>query len=152
MPAKDLASGPSAVRSMAQNALFSAGIGVALIFLMFVGRQEIWGWRLLLYGAVCGAAISLSCRLLDRAVGEPILCRTRAPRKVVKAAVYLVGGEIGFVTATLATRALGVMPFRFGNDDWRVSLMINGGAAISIGLAFSSFAALQKRLRESIER
>jgi serine phosphatase RsbU (regulator of sigma subunit) len=140
------------MRSMAQNALFSAGIGVALVFLMFVGRQEVWGWRLVLYGAACGAAISLSCRLLDRAIGEPILRRTGAPRRAVKAALYLVGGEIGFVIATLATRAFGVMPFHFGKGDWRFSLMINGGAAISIGLAFSSFAALQKRLRESIER
>ena len=152
MPSNATAGGPVSFRSMAQNALFSAGIGIALIFLMFVGRQEVWGWRLLLYGAACGAAISLSCRLLDRTIGEPILCRTRAPRRAVKAAVYLVGGEIGFVTATLVMRALGVMPFHFGKSDWRVSLMINGGAAISIGLAFSSFAALQKRLRESIER
>jgi sigma-B regulation protein RsbU (phosphoserine phosphatase) len=44
------------------------------------------------------------------------------------------------------------MPFTLEARDLEIALLINGAAAIVIGLLFSSFAALQRRLRESVER
>jgi len=129
----------------------SALVGAAVVFLMFVGRRELWGWRLLAYGGACGLAIYGSCHAIE-VIFVRRFHRDGPPPKFVRALLYLAGGEIGFLVATLATRAAGLVAFRMDARDLEIALLINGAAAIVIGLLFSSFAALQRRLRESVER
>ena len=62
----------SAVVAAARNGLISIVIGMAFVFVIFVGRQEFWGWRLLLWGAVTGLAVYSFSHLLNAAVGERI--------------------------------------------------------------------------------
>ncbi len=134
-----------------RRASVSALVGAAIVSLMFVGRRGLWGWRLLAYGGACGLAIYGSCHAIERIVTRRLYLGG-APPRWVRALFYLVGGEIGFLVATLATHAAGLMAFTMDARDLEIALLINGAAAIVIGLLFSSFAALQRRLRESVER
>ena len=137
---------------VARGAAISIAVGEAVVFLMFVGREELWGWRLALYGALAGVAIYGSCHSLEEALGDRIRRRRLAPGGLVRVLLYLAGGWIGFLAATAVMQGLGLMPFRLDAHDLRIALLINGALAIAIGLLFSSFAALQRRLRESVER
>jgi hypothetical protein len=132
--------------------LVSALIGISVVFLMFVGREELWGWRLALFGASIGVSIHGTCHVLGWALEERLCTGLRFPRKGVRVVLYLVGGEIGFFAATLVLSTTRLMPFSLRPRDLGLALLINGGMAIAIGLAFSSYAALQRRLRESIEK
>ena len=40
----------TAASSLARHAATAMSIGLAIVFLVFAPRQEIWGWRLALYG------------------------------------------------------------------------------------------------------
>ena len=142
----------SEVAARVRRAAVSMIVGMAIVFLMFVSRPEIWSWRLFVYGATIGLAIFASCRGLDVAFGGRLFRPRGSAANLVRAAGYLAGGEIGFLAATIVLSGLGLMPFRFDVSDLRLALLINGAAAMVIGVLFSSYAALQRRLRESIER
>jgi serine phosphatase RsbU (regulator of sigma subunit) len=105
----------------------------------------------MVYGSACGLAIYGSCHLIE-VTAVRRLYRDRTPPKAVRALFYLVGGEVGYLVATVVLHAAGLMPFTLEARDLEIALLINGAAAIVIGLLFSSFAALQRRLRESVER
>ena len=136
----------------ARAPLFSMLVGVALAFLIFVGRQEIWSWRLALYGATAGAMIGIFCQLLDRLVGDRLRRRRFLPDKLVGVPLYFVGGCAGILTATAAMQALGLMPFKMRGADLRFTLLLTGGVAIVIGLLFYSFGIMRRKLRDSIVR
>lgn len=127
-------------------------IGVALIFLVFVPREEVWGWRLALYGALVGLAIYTSCRLLHVTVGERIRRLQLLPDTIIIVPLYFLGGCVGLLAATALMRAVGLMPFHLSGRDLMLGLVINGGIAIVLGLIFYSFGAMRERLRESVER
>ena len=130
----------------------SAALGVAVVFLTTISRRELWGGKLLLFGAAVGFTIYVFCHFLDNAVGDRIRRRKIFPDRLVGVPIYFVGGCLGILAATLALQALGLMPFRMDAGDLRISLLISGGVAIAGGLAFYTFGVMRGRLRESIVR
>jgi len=138
----------AAVRSTA----VSAFIGVVVVFLTTISRRELWGGRLLLYGAAVGFMIYVFCHVLDNAVGDRIRLWRIAPDKWVGVPIYFVGGCLGVLAATLLLQAAGLMPFQMDASDVRISLLISGGIAIVGGLLFYSFGVMRTRLRDSIIR
>ena len=142
----------SAVVAIARNAVISMLIGVAFVFLVFVNRQEVWGWRLLLWGGLGGVTVYAFCHSLDRVVGGRIRAWRLVPDKAVGVPLYFVGGSAGFLATSAVLKAFGLMPFELGGGDLRQALLISGGISIIVGLLFYSSAVMRRRLQESIER
>lgn len=135
-----------------RNALISASIGVAFFFLMLVGREELWSWRLALYGAMGGLATYVFSHSLDIAVGDRIRRRQLVSDKLVGIPLYFVAGIAAFALTTAVLRALDIMPFRLSGRDARFLVLGSGAISIVVGLLFYTFHVMRQRLRESIER
>jgi len=135
-----------------RNAAISMSIGVAFFFLIFIVRQELWGFRLALYGAAGGLATYVFSHSLDVVVGDRIRRRHLIADKLVGVPLYFVAGIAAFVLTTAVMKALGVMPFHLAGRDLWLALVISGAVSIVAGLLFYSFHIMRQRLRESIER
>jgi len=136
----------------ARSTIVSVFIGVAVVFLTTISKHELWGGRLLLYGALVGFTVYVFCHVLDNAVGDRIRRRKIVPDKLVGVPIYFVGGSLGVLTATFLLNAAGLMPFTMDARDLRIALLISGGIAIAAGLLFYTFGVMRTRLRESIIR
>ncbi len=150
--AEALASRREVVEGVARKVAISTAGGVAFMFLMFVGRREVWGWRLALYGALAGLAIHATCHALDVTVGERLRRPQLVPDRLVGVPLYFVGGCVGGIAATAVLEAAGLMPFALSAGDLLIAASISGGIAIVFGLLFYSFEVMHRRLRESVER
>ena len=137
---------------MLQRSLISAFIGITMVFLATFDVSLSMRVRLLAYGALGGFFINLSCYALARMYGPWIARRTPRYERTLLAALYFVGGCLGFALATLVALAVSLVPIR----TIRVLLpyfgLISGGVAIAVGLIFYTFGVLQDRLRESVAR
>jgi len=135
-----------------RNAAISMLIGVAFLFLIFIVRQELWGFRLAIYGAVTGLVTYVFSHSLDVAIGDRIRRRHLIADKLVGVPIYFAAGISAVVVTTAAMEALGVMPFHLTRRDLGVALVISGVVSVVVGLLFYSFHIMGQRLRESIER
>jgi len=140
------------VGTFARTVAISTLAGVLFLFLIFFVRQEFWGWRLALYGALGGFAAPLFCRFLDSTIGGWTRRRGFLPDRIVRVVLYFIGGCAALLSSTALLSGVGLMPFRLGGGDLRMAVLISGGVAIVLGLLFYSFDAMGKRLRESVER
>jgi len=152
MSMADSASRRTSMVEIGRNAAISMSIGVAFFFLIFIVRQELWGFRLALYGAAGGLATYVFSHSLAVAVGDRIRRRHLIADKLVGVPLYFVAGIAAFVLTTAAMKALGVMPFHLAGRDLWLALVISGAVSIVVGLLFYSFHIMRQRLRESIER
>ena len=143
-------SAPKASEAFREAALSSL-IGVGVIFLIFFSRPDRFGWRLALYGALCGLSIFLCCRALFALVGERMR-RLGLPRPPVAAVVFFIGGAVGWGLASLAAQAVGLTRIDFSARDIGLALGIGGSMGLAFGLVFFFFGVLQERLRESVAR
>jgi len=143
---------PASFRDLAGKLLVSVGVGMAFVFMMFIGRREMWSGRLALYGALGGLAIHSFSHALDATIGDRVRRRGLLPDRLVGVPLYFLGGCLGALTVTLLMRALDLLPFRMSGDDLLLSLVISGGVAIVAGLLFYTFNAMQVRLSESVVR
>ena len=135
-----------------RNAASSTLIGIAILFLMFVGRQQFWSWRLALFGGLGGLLAYAFSHGLDHTVGDRIRRRDIVPANLVGVPLYLVAGCIAVLLATTILKALDLMPFDFGPQDYKIGLGVAGTISIVVGLLFYSSHVLRERLRESVER
>jgi stage II sporulation SpoE-like protein len=135
-----------------RRAATAMAIGVALLFLIFVPRPEIWGWRLALFGALVGLAIYVACKWLDQTVGDFARRRQLLPGMFVAVPLYFLGGCLGLLAAASILRAARLMPFRLSGRDLVLVVLINGAISIVIGLLFHFFGRMQDQLRRSVER
>lgn len=142
----------ASVREIVRNALISSLIGVALFFLMFIGRQDFWGWRLAVYGAFAGLVTYAFSHALDVAVGDRVRRRQLIPDKLVGVPLYFIAGICAFLAVTAVMRAARIMPFHMSMDDLWLALVFSGAISIVMGLLFYSFYVMRERLRESIAR
>lgn len=140
------------IGAFARTLAISTLAGVLFLFLVFFIRQEFWGWRLALYGALGGLAAAVFCRLLDSTIGNWIRPRRFLPDRLIRVLLYFIGGCAALLTATAVLKAVGLMPFRLTGADLRMAMLISGGVAIVLGLLFYTFDAMGRRLRESVER
>ena len=127
-------------------------IGVVSFFLIFIVRQDVWSYRLALFGATVGLAAYAFSYSLDVAVGDRIRRRQLMPDKLVGVPIYFVAGVGALVATTAVMKALGLMPFRLGGADLRLALVTCGAVSLVAGLIFYSFHVVQERLRQSVER
>src|SRR5713101_1537375 len=95
----------SAAVAVARNAAISMLVGVAFVFLIFINRQEFWGWRLLLWGGLGGVLVYAFCHSLDLAVGGRIRAWRLVPDKAVGVPLYFVGGSAGFLATSAVLKA-----------------------------------------------
>ena len=142
----------TSIGEIGRNAAISMVIGVAVFFLIFIVRQELWGFRLALFGAVAGLVTYALSHSLDVAVGDRIRRRHLVPDKLVGVPLYFAAGILALLVTTAGLEALGVMPFRLTGRDLRLAVVISGVVSIVVGLLFYSFHVMRQRLRESIER
>jgi len=142
----------SSVSKLLRRSLVSAFVGIAMVFLATFDVSLPLRGRLLAYGALGGFFINLSCYQLARMYGPWIARKAPRHERILLAALYFVGGCMGFALATLVATAVSLVPLR----TIRVLLpyfgVISGGVAIVVGLLFYTFGVLQERLRESVER
>jgi hypothetical protein len=135
-----------------REAAVSTLVGVGAVFLIFFARAELFGWRLALYGALCGFSIYICCRTLLALVGEPIRRRWSLPRPLVAAIVFFFGGALGWGLASLVAQASGLTRINFSVRDVGVALGVAGSLGLLFGLFFFFFGVLQERLGESVAR
>ncbi len=135
-----------------REALVATSIGVAVVFLMFFGRAQAFSWRLTGYGALIGLSIFVCCRFLYSLVGEPLNRREVLPRSAVAAAVFFVGGLLGWTVATLLSQLTGLTRFHLESGDLVLALAIGGSLGAATGLVFYTFGLMRTRLEASVER
>jgi len=135
-----------------REAAFSTLIGVGVVFLIYFARTELFGWRMALYGALCGLSVYLCCRAVIALVGEPIRRRWAFPRPLVAAIVFFFSGALGWCIASLVAQVTGLTRIDFSARDIGVALVIAGSLGLLFGLVFYFFGVLQERLRESVAR
>jgi len=126
-----------------RSAAISTLIDVTFFFLIFIVRQELWGFRLAFYGAVAGLATYVISHSLDIAIGDRIRRRHLIPDKLVGVPIYFAAGIVAFVGTTAAMEALGVMPFHLTGRDLLLALVISGVVSIVVGLLFYSFHVMR---------
>jgi hypothetical protein len=135
-----------------REAALSTLAGVGVLFLIFFARSEAFGWRLVIYGALCGFSIYICCRSLLAFVGEPIHRRGILPRPLVAAIVFFFAGALGWGIASFIAQATGLTRINFSPEDIRGSLAIAACLGLLFGLAFFFFGVLRNRLGESVAR
>ncbi len=135
-----------------REALLSGLVGIGVVFLIFFGRVELFGWRLAAFGALTGISILVCCNRLFRLVGEPIHRRGILPRPLVAAIVFFFGGALGWGIASLIAESTGLTRIVFSPRDIGIAFAVAGSLGLVVGLAFYFFGALETRLRESVER
>jgi sigma-B regulation protein RsbU (phosphoserine phosphatase) len=135
-----------------RSAAISMAVGVALLFLIFIGRSQFWSVRLALYGAAGGLTAYAFSHFLDTQVGDRIRRRRIAPDRLVSAVLYFIAGCAAVVVTTEVMQAAGVMPFVMSAHDLQISALMSGAVSIVVGLLFYTFHVLRDRLRESVER
>ena len=140
------------ISGIARNVAISAAVSVAFVFLVCVSRPQLWGWRLVLWGATGGVVIYAFCHVLDSVVGDRIRKWKILPAPVVGVPLYFVGGIAGFLATTVLLQAIGIMPFTLSAGDLKLSLAISGGVSIFIGVLFYSFNMMGRRLEASVAR
>jgi hypothetical protein len=134
------------------RSLISAAVGIGITFLATFSVTLDLRLRLLVYGALGGFFINLSCHVLGHLFGRWMGPRTIRNERVLLAVVYFVGGCVGFVLASAVAAATSLVPLRIVRELLPYFGIISGGAAIVVGLLFYRFEVLQERLRESVER
>jgi serine phosphatase RsbU (regulator of sigma subunit) len=138
--------------AVARNAAISISIGVAFVFLVLLSRQDLWGWRLALWGGLGGLLTYAFCHFLDATVGNRVRRRELLPGKLVGVPLYFLGGCLGELSATGLLKSTGLLPFTMSGRDWEISLLVCGVVSIVVGLLFYSFRLLSRRLQESVEK
>lgn len=140
------------VSKLLRRSLISAAVGIGITFLATFSVTLELRLRLLMYGALSGFFINLSCYVLGRLFGRWMGSRSIRNERVVLAGVYFVGGWLGFAFATAVAASVSVLPLRTIRMLLPYFGLVSGGAAIVVGLLFYTFGVLQERLRESVER
>ena len=136
---------------LVRRSLISALVGIAIVLVATFGVSPGLRLRLVVYGALAGVFINLSCYTLGQLYRRWIPPTAFKRERLALAAVYFVGGYLGFVLATALASATSLVP-PFTMRQVLYSAAISGGIAIVVGLLFYTFSRLQDRLRESVER
>jgi hypothetical protein len=143
--------GPSLAKT-ARRALVSAVVGIGIVFLSTFGVDTPLRVRLLVYGALGGFFIAVTCTVLGRLYLRWVPPAESRTEKLYLSFVYFIGGGIGFVLATAVAYVASLVPRGILGQVVPYSALISGGAAIVVGLLFYTYGRLQDRLRESVER
>jgi len=128
----------------------SIGVGISL-FISFAQPSE-FRFRILAYGALVGACINFACQGFDYVYRRWLLKPGSEPSRIALAALFFVGGCLGWLFATVLAIQLTLVPSRFLRNLSPSFIPVSGGIAIVIGLLFYTFGLMQERLRKSVER
>lgn len=140
------------VEKLFRRSVISALVGVAVVSLATFGVAGNLRLRLIVYGALAGVLINVSCYLLGQLYRRWVAPRPIRHERLALAALYLGGGFVGFAGATAIAAAVSLVPPRLIRQVIPYSAAISGVLAILIGLIFYTYTLLQERLRESVER
>lgn len=140
------------LREFARYAAVTAPLSVAIFYLMFFLRRELWTWRLALFAAIFGFTAN-SLAVLFRFA---LLGRTRRVSLTVAQLILVpfdfVAGLIAFTFTANITAAMNLQAFHLSSGDHYVALLLSGALSIAGALLFYVFHITQKRLRRSLVR
>ncbi len=149
---------PTPVPSKRRAASHVLGIGLTLIvstlvwLLVGLGRSGYLRWKSFAFSCFVGFSIYAACRLLDRLWGARIARQPVRRQGVWRAAIYFLGGCLGYVFGVLMGAVLfGGVTGKPGAADLLL-LGILGTLATVVGLGFHFYGLLEDRLRQSVAR
>ena len=131
------------------------GIAVGVVYLANLGESSRFSLAVIGYGALIGVFVYATNALLGTTCGgwlERIPVGRQRTARAARAILYFFGGCIGWLLATVAAKALGLVRFPLSAAALRLYLPVAGVIALFVGVGFYAFALVQDRLRRSIER
>ena len=138
----------SALRDTGMSLLAAAIISVMISTTL----PPAWRVNVILYGTLIGFVINFYCQLFHIGYRRWSARRGRETSRIVLAALYFVGGVLGWLTATAIAVWIGLTPARLFRSLAPYFVPIAGVLAIVIGLLFYTWRLMEERLRKSIER
>ncbi len=138
-------------KGLVRDLVISAAIGVAVMLFVAFGQPAVLHPRYLIAGAIMGLCIGLACHLLHRAFFPAVERLAGVRRKAAMAALFFVGGIVGWLSAAGLVRVLlGITVFSSGGG-LALGLLVVGLLAVVVGSLFALYEALRSRLERSIE-
>lgn len=138
-------------RGFRRDSVISLGVGLLIALFISVAMPPAWRLRTLAYGAMIGLSINFFCHVLDRLYRRRLPAGQEASR-IVLAALYFVGGSVGWMLATLLAVRMNLVPARYFEKLLPYFIPSAGALAIIIGLLFYTFARMRERLEENVGR
>jgi Stage II sporulation protein E (SpoIIE) len=135
------------VRGLAISAL----VGLGIVYLVTVDDERGFHWELAAYGALIGGLGYVFCAGLAWLL-RGWLAKTRLPAWLAHAAVYFVGGVVGWLLANRIAITLGLVHFRISLEELRGYFPVAGAIGVLVGLVFYGFSLLQSQLSKSVAR
>ena len=129
----------------------SAAVGLGVVYLVTVDEARGFHWELAAYGALIGGLGYVFCAGLAWLL-RGWLATTRLPAWLAHAAVYFVGGVVGWLLANRIAIALGLVHFRLSLAELRGYFPVAGAIGVMVGLVFYGFSLLQNQLSKSVAR
>ena len=129
----------------------SAAVGLGVVYLVTVDDTRGFHWELAAYGALIGGLGYVFCAGLAWLL-RGWLAKTRLPAWLAHAAVYFVGGVVGWLLANRIAIALGLVHFRLSLAELRGYFPVAGAIGVMVGLVFYGFSLLQNQLSKSVAR
>lgn len=142
---------PSRIGDILRELVISMMTGMAIMFLINLGRPQSLSFRLFTYGALVGLSVYVCSRGLFTLLQVWFRRRGILPPKTLAGAVFFLGGCLGWVLANFFANAVALIHSRLSVSDL-TGFAIVGFAALAAGLLFYSFGVTQNRLRESVAR
>jgi len=127
-------------------------IGLGVVFLVLLGESSPLTARAAAYGAMVGSFAYLVCVLLGASCGGWISSIRAVPQRLVRSVLYFVGGCVGWLLATLAANAAGLVHVPMNVRSLRLTLPIAGAITLIAGLSLYTFSVLRDRLALSVVR
>lgn len=126
-------------------------IGLGVVFLVLLGESARLTAGTAVYGAMIGSFAYMACLVLGATCGGWI-GRIRISQRVVRSVLYFVGGVLGWLLATLAGNAFGLVHVPMTADSLRLTVPAAGAIAVIAGLSLYTFSILRDRLEQSVSR
>jgi hypothetical protein len=131
--------------------LISGAVGLGIVFLITVDDPGGFRWQLAIYGVLIGTLGYVFCAGLAWLLRD-WLAKTRLPPWLAHAAVYFVGGVVGWLLANRIAMWTGLVHFRMSIPELRAYFPIAGAIGGLVGLVFYGFSLLQNQLAKSVAR
>jgi len=137
-------------RGFAKDGAISIAVGMGIALMISITMPSAWRPRVLAYGALIGIVINFFCHVLHKIYSRRLLREGAEPSRFALAAIFFVGGVIGWLLATRLAIAMSLVPASYFRDLLPYFIPASGAMAIVIGLLFYTYGRMQERLRDNI--
>ncbi len=127
-------------------------IGLGVVFLVLLGESARLTAGTVAYGALIGSFAYVVCLLLGASCGGWIGRIRIVSQRVARSVLYFVGGALGWLVATLAANAVGLVHVPMTAESLRLTLPVAGAITLIAGLSLYTYSLLRDRLEQSVSR